>query len=143
MKRCLVSVAALAFLFGAAACSDADREEAAEDIRESAEDAYEEGREAVGDAANRAEDVINDRIVRMKDVAFVPQSRTVKIGTEVTWTNNDAVTHTVTADNDAFDSGNVEGTKEFSFRFTQAGEYPYHCEIHGKDRMSGTVVVES
>jgi plastocyanin len=135
MKRLLMLGIAGTLLVSCVACS---REEA----RDTAADVYDEAKEGAREAANRAEDVINDRTVTIKDVAFHPQSRTVKIGTEVTWVNSDAVTHTVTANKGAFDSDNLEGTKEFSFRFTQSGEYPYHCEIHGKDRMSGTIIVE-
>ncbi len=35
--------------------------------------------------------------VTIANFAFSPQSLTVKAGTKVTWTNNDSVTHTVTA----------------------------------------------
>lgn len=135
MKRVSVALVGLALVFSGAACS---REEA----RDTAADVYDEAKEGAEEAANRAEDVINDRTVSIKEIAFHPKERTVKIATEVTWPNLDAVTHTVTAENGAFDSGNIEGGKEFSFRFTQAGSYPYHCEIHGKERMSGTIVVE-
>lgn len=140
MKRVFVVMACLSL--GLVACSEGDRQEAAEEVREAGESAYEEGREAVETAADRAEDVINDRTVRIDDFKFDPASRTVKTGTEVTWINRDSATHTVTADNGSFDSGDIETDKEFSFRFTQAGEYDYHCEVHGEDRMSGTVVVE-
>lgn len=143
MKRLSVVFACLALAFAGVACSEADREEAAEDIREAGEEALEEGREAAEGAADRAEDVINDRQVRIDDFTFDPQSRTVKTGTEVTWINRDSAPHTVTADNGSFESEELATDEEFSFRFTQAGTYDYHCEIHGKDRMSGTVVVQS
>jgi len=142
MRRLFVALACLSLVFAGAACSEADREEAGEDIREAGEEAYEEGREAVGTAADRAEDVINDREVRIDDFKFDPASRTVTVGTEVTWINRDSAPHTVTAVNGSFDSDDIETDDEFSFRFTQSGEVKYHCEIHGKDRMSGTVVVE-
>ena len=142
MKRLLVLAVSASLLFAVAGCTDADREETAEDIRESAKDAYEEGREAVEGAADRAEDVINDRTVRIDNIAFDPVTRTVKVGTEVTWINRDSVKHTVTADEGGFDSGEIDTDKEFSFRFTQAGRFPYYCEIHGKETMSGTVIVQ-
>ena len=141
MKRLLVVLSVVLVVAGGA-CSDATRDEAAEDVRESAEDAYEEGKEAVGEAADRAEDVVNDRTIEIDDFAFKPATRTVKVGTEVTWINRDDVDHTATAKNESFD-GEVSGRNaEFSFRFTQAGEFEYFCEIHGEDRMSGTIVVE-
>ena len=135
MKRSIIALVGVVLVLGGTACSK-------EEARDTASDVYNEAKEGAKEAANRAEDVINDRTVSIKEIAFHPKERTVKIATEVTWPNLDALTHTVTADNSAFDSGNIEGGKEFSYRFTQAGRYPYHCEIHGKERMSGVIVVE-
>lgn len=142
MKRSLVVFVFACIALAGVACGEDQRDEAAEDIRKSAEDAYEEGREAAEGAADRAEDVINDRTVRIDDLKFDPAARTVKVGTEVTWINRDSATHTVTADNGSFGSEDLKTDDEFSFRFTQAGTFEYHCEIHGKDTMSGSVVVE-
>jgi len=78
--------------------------------------------------------------VVMKDIAFDPSSVTIKVGGTVTWTNEDGVTHTVTADNGEFDSGELAQGDTFSFTFEQAGTYPYHCTIH--PNMTATVIVE-
>jgi plastocyanin len=77
--------------------------------------------------------------VRIADFAFAPDERDVKVGDSVKWTNSDGATHTVTADDGAFDSGNLAGGKSFSFTFDQAGTFAYHCNIH--QSMTGTVVV--
>jgi plastocyanin len=77
--------------------------------------------------------------VRIADFAFAPDTRSVKVGDPVKWTNQDGATHTVTADDGAFDSGNLAGGKSFSFTFDKAGSYAYHCNIH--QRMTGTVTV--
>jgi len=77
--------------------------------------------------------------VRIAGFAFAPDSRSVKVGDSVTWTNQDGATHTVTADDGAFDSGNLAGGKSFSFTFDEAGTFAYHCNIHR--RMTGTVTV--
>jgi plastocyanin len=77
--------------------------------------------------------------VRIADFAFAPDSSDVKVGDSVKWTNGDGTTHTVTADDGAFDSGNLAGGKSFSFTFDQAGTFAYHCKIH--QSMTGTVVV--
>lgn len=135
MKGALALVAAATLLCAGAACSQ-------EEAKQTAETAYDEAESRAREAANRAEDVVNDRNVEIKDIAFNPRVRTVKVGTEVTWVNRDALKHTVTADNNSFNSGEIEGVKEFSFRFTQSGTFPYFCEIHGKDTMSGEIVVE-
>ena len=52
------------------------------------------------------------------------------VGTTVTWKNDDAINHTVTADGDAFSSGYVPPGGSFSFTFAKQGRYPFHCTIH-------------
>ena len=77
--------------------------------------------------------------------AFSPATLTIKAGTTVTWKNNTAVGHTVTSDDGkTFDSGTSNpitaqgGT--FSFTFTTAGTFAYHCEIH--PFMKATIIVQ-
>jgi plastocyanin len=72
--------------------------------------------------------------------AFSPATLTVKVGTKVTWTNKDQVTHTVTADQGAFNSGLLPSGNSFSFTFTTAGTFSYHCNIHHS--MTATIVVQ-
>lgn len=78
--------------------------------------------------------------VCMQDTAFAPDTLTVSVGDEVTWTDIDGIDHTVTADDGAFDSGTLGDGEDFSFTFDEAGEFTYHCEIHSS--MTGTVTVE-
>ena len=79
--------------------------------------------------------------VSIVDMSFSPATITVKVGTTVTWTNNDGMVHTVTADDASFDSGNIAimGGK-YSKVFSTAGTYTYHCTIH--PTMKGTIVVK-
>jgi plastocyanin len=77
--------------------------------------------------------------VEIANFAFAPGSRSVKVGDSVKWTNQDGATHTVTADDGAFDSGNLANGKSFSFTFDQAGTFAYHCNIH--QSMTGKVTV--
>jgi plastocyanin len=77
--------------------------------------------------------------VRIADFAFTPDSRSAKVGDSVKWTNEDSATHTVTAHDGAFDSGNLAAGKAFSFTFDKAGTFAYHCNIH--QTMTGTVTV--
>jgi plastocyanin len=77
--------------------------------------------------------------VRIADFAFAPDARSAKVGESVTWTNEDGATHTVTADDGAFDSGNLAAGKAFSFTFDKAGTFAYHCNIH--QSMTGKVTV--
>ncbi len=78
--------------------------------------------------------------VSISGFAFSPASLTVSVGTTVTWTNNDSTTHTVTSDSGAFSSGNLANGKTYSYKFTTAGTYAYHCSIHSY--MKGTVIVQ-
>jgi plastocyanin len=78
--------------------------------------------------------------VTIASFAFTPASITVKVGDKVTWTNNDSTAHTVTADDTSFTSGDLAQGASFSFTFTKAGTFPYHCSIHPS--MKAAVVVQ-
>lgn len=77
--------------------------------------------------------------VSIKNFSFSAATVTVASGTTVTWTNNDAVTHTVTADDGSFDSGNIAPGAAFSHKFSTVATVKYHCSIH--TMMTGSVVV--
>jgi plastocyanin len=78
--------------------------------------------------------------VSIANMSFAPATITVSPGTTVTWTNNDNMTHTVTADDNSFDSGNLTSGSNYSRTFSVAGTYPYHCTIH--PNMTAKVVVQ-
>lgn len=78
--------------------------------------------------------------VSIANMAFTPATITVSAGTKITWMNNDNITHTVTADDNSFDSGNIGGGSSFSRTFSVAGTYSYHCTIH--PMMIAKVVVQ-
>jgi amicyanin len=77
---------------------------------------------------------------------FNPATITIKVGTTVTWTNTTGAPHTVTSnDGTSFDSGintpiSANGGT-FSFTFTKAGTFAYHCQIH--PFMKATIIVQS
>jgi plastocyanin len=79
--------------------------------------------------------------VAIADFQFTPPSVTVKVGGTVTWTNNGPSTHTVTADDGSFDSGNLNAGKTFSHTFQTAGTFSYHCTVH--PFMKAEVVVQA
>jgi plastocyanin len=78
--------------------------------------------------------------VSIINMSFSPATITVAPGTTVTWTNNDGMTHTVTADDISFDSGNITTGSKFSRVFSTVGSYSYHCTIH--PNMKGTIIVK-
>ena len=83
--------------------------------------------------------------VAMKSLSYDPKKLEIRVGDSVVWTNKAFAAHTATSDDDGktFDSGNVDAGKSSSpVKFERAGEFKYHCLIHGKT-MSGIVVVKA
>jgi plastocyanin len=76
--------------------------------------------------------------VTITNFAFSPAILTVRVGTKVTWTNEDIVAHTVTF-TDVANSPVLNRGNTFSRTFTAAGTYSYICSIH--PFMHGSVVV--
>ena len=73
--------------------------------------------------------------------AFAPNpfTRSLASSGKVTWINNDGTTHDIESDEDLWDSGDMSNGDTFSFTFTAAGTYAYHCSIH--PNMVGTIVI--
>jgi len=78
--------------------------------------------------------------ISMVNFSFSPKEVTIKKGTTVTWTNQDSAVHTVTSDTPLFDSGDLAQGKSFSYTFSTAGTFAYHCIPH-QANMTGTIVV--
>lgn len=77
---------------------------------------------------------------RIADFAFSPADVEVRVGDKITWTNDDAVPHTVTATSGAdFDSGTLAQGASFTFEAEKAGTIGYFCAIHPS--MKGTITV--
>jgi len=81
-----------------------------------------------------------DHAVLIQEAGFGPAMMTVAVGDTVTWTNADSAPHTVSAENGAFESGNLDVGQAFSFTFTAPGTYAYRCDYHSE--MAGTIVVQ-
>ena len=77
--------------------------------------------------------------VRIENFAFSPATIQISVGDTVTWENYDDAPHTVTGDNNEFDSGNLPKGQKFTHTFTTAGTIKYHCNIHSN--MHGTIIV--
>jgi plastocyanin len=79
--------------------------------------------------------------VVIKNMAYTPKEIQVAVGEKLTWTNNDSMAHTVTADNGEFDSGDMDqgGTFDQTFKGPPR-EIPYHCDYHGG--MHGKVIIK-
>jgi plastocyanin len=78
--------------------------------------------------------------VTIQSFAFTPATITVSVNTTITWTNKDAVAHTVTSTTGLFDSGLISSNGTYTHTFNTAGTFPYSCTIH--PNMTATVVVQ-
>ena len=73
---------------------------------------------------------------------YSPSSASLKVGNIVKWldVDNQNSPHTITSDDGStFDSGPKNYNETFSFTFTKAGTYAYHCTFHAN--MTGTITV--
>lgn len=70
--------------------------------------------------------------VAIKNFAFGPATLAVKMGTTVTWTNQDADPHTVTSQGSGgpLKSAALTTGQSYSYTFTTPGTYAYLCTIH-------------
>lgn len=78
--------------------------------------------------------------VNIQNFAFSPDTLKVKPGTSVTWTNMDSAPHTATSLNGIFDSGSLSTGQAYSYTFSTAGTYAYHCAIHSMMKTAVIVV---
>lgn len=79
--------------------------------------------------------------VRMAGSRFEPSTLTIAPGETVRWFNDDALPHTVSANDSGWDSGNLAPGQGFERRFDDPGSYPYLCRYH--PGMAATIEVES
>ncbi|MFE4718756.1 cupredoxin family copper-binding protein [Streptomyces sp. NPDC056713] len=78
--------------------------------------------------------------VTIKGFAFHPATFEVSPGTKITVTNEDSATHTLTADDKSFDTGDLAQGKSATFTApSKPGSYSYICTIH--TNMKGTLTV--
>lgn len=78
--------------------------------------------------------------VTIQNFAFSPAVLEIKTGVTVVWKHNDSAPHTVTANTSLFESGRLNKGDLYSFKFTEPGEYNYHCGIHPS--MTARVIVK-
>ena len=78
--------------------------------------------------------------VSIANFAFDPIAVTITTGTTVTWTNIDTVAHNILADDGSWGSKSLATGDKYSFTFTKAGTYSYHCGVHPTMKATITVV---
>jgi plastocyanin len=81
----------------------------------------------------------SDAII-ISNFMFGPMNTTVAPGATVKVTNKDSATHTLTATNGAFNTGDITQNQTKTFKApTKPGKYSYICDIH--QYMTGTLTV--
>ena len=78
--------------------------------------------------------------IAIKDFKFAPETLKAKVGDKITVTNGDSATHTLTAKDKSFDTGNLDEGAEGTITVSKAGTVEYFCNIH--DYMTGTIEVQ-
>jgi plastocyanin len=73
----------------------------------------------------------------MRQSNFTPSRIEITAGSRVSWTNRDALVHTVTGN--GWDSGPVTPGATWTRRFDRPGRYTFHCTPH--PFMTGVIVV--
>lgn len=77
--------------------------------------------------------------VRMFGSRFQPATLTIVLGATVRWFNDDALSHTVSAPDASWDSGNLSPGAAFERTYDLPGTFPYLCRYH--PGMVGTIEV--
>jgi len=90
-------------------------------------------------------------MARVVDTAFAPETLTVEAGTEVVWRQTGKQPHSVTANDEGFDSSPkcsplnsdrcLEEGDSFFFTFEEPGSFKYYCRVHGLADGTGMVGV--
>ncbi|HEX4734758.1 MAG TPA: plastocyanin/azurin family copper-binding protein [Thermoleophilaceae bacterium] len=79
--------------------------------------------------------------VNIEFQSFGPGQLDILPGETVHWQNGSERTHTVTADDGSFDSGDVDSGTVFDHEFDSAGTFAYHCTKHAG--MTGEIDVRA
>lgn len=77
--------------------------------------------------------------VKIDNFTFAPKALTVKVGTAVTFENDDDIPHIVVANDGSFRSKALDTGDSYAFTFTKSGDFPYFCALH--PHMQGTITV--
>jgi plastocyanin len=94
-----------------------------------------------------ADSKVGGATVTIATFNFQPDPLEVKAGTTITFTNEDAIDHTVTAGTreaptpEVFDGTLPEKGATFELTLDEPGTYDYFCQIHPGPGMTGTIEV--
>jgi plastocyanin len=78
--------------------------------------------------------------LKIDNFKFGPEKLTVAKGTEVTWTNQDDIPHSILLTALGVHSQVLDTDKAFTYKFDKAGTFSYVCGLH--PFMHGQIVVK-
>ena len=94
--------------------------------------------------APRPSRAANEAVSMRDNNKFDPEEVRIQPGDTVVWSNQGSKTHTVTADDRSFNSGDIKPGQTYSRTFEKEGFYYYYCRLHGARGgvgMAGVVIV--
>ena len=132
MHRLTIATACAALALALAACGKDDESQTGRDAGGDGATVTTNPTPEAGTSTQSEAQESNDIVsVSMKDIKFVPQEATVKVGQKITWTNDEPVPHNVTAEQGAdFKSDTLNEGDTFEYTPTKAGTIDYVCTIH-------------
>ncbi|MFL5844616.1 MAG: cupredoxin family copper-binding protein [Solirubrobacteraceae bacterium] len=126
--RALLAISATLVLFAAGCGGDDSDDSSASDTTSTAR----------GYSSDQGAATSGDK-VDIKNFAFNPADKTVKVGTKITWTNGDSAEHNVVADDGTFKSEDLEQGDTFVYTADKPGTFSYVCTYHSQMKATLTV----
>jgi plastocyanin len=78
--------------------------------------------------------------IEISNFAYSPASVTVKVGTTITFKNEESVEHTATSNTEGlFDTGTLNKGQSVRLKMNKVGTFSFHCSFHAF--MHGTIKV--
>lgn len=88
--------------------------------------------------SKKKEAPVTRRTIDIREYMFTPATLEIKMGSTVTWVNNDQISHQIKSI--FFNSAELTTGQSFSYTFNNPGIFDYTCSIHPE--MSGKIVVK-
>ncbi len=93
-----------------------------------------------GPSTTSAAPAAGGETIEISNFAYSPASVTVKVGTTITFKNEESVEHTATSNTEGlFDTGTLGKGQSVRVKMNKVGTFSYHCSFHAF--MHGTIKV--
>ena len=91
-------------------------------------------------ACTEAQPDVRTHRISIRAFQYIPAQTTVTARDTVIWINQDAIPHTATADDGAWDTGSVGSQESGQVVVSKPGKHPYVCAFH--PNMAGMLVIQ-